>query len=40
MTVQKENTQPSVGNDKKKEDELTPLEKEEIEALKAYAMGK
>jgi len=39
MTVQNENTQPSAGNEKKKEDELTPLEKEEIEALKAYAMG-
>ena len=39
MTVQNENTQPSSGNEKKKEEELIPLEKEEIEALKAYAMG-
>ena len=39
MTVQNENTQPQGTNEKKKEDEITPLEKEEIEALKAYAMG-
>jgi hypothetical protein len=37
MTVEQTNHQE--GKDEKKAVEPTPLEKEEIEALKAYAMG-
>jgi hypothetical protein len=40
MSIQQEHVEQTEKKENKKEDELTPLEKEEIEALKADAMGK